>query len=131
MTDDELHDRYHCTTDPVERSHRYVLWLLVGGMTADAVAAMIGYSAYRIGHIAGRYNRETVTAPTACGISAMPLMHVGRSCRRHSRRSWERLWLARIPRATAGADGPWLPGSAFSRIESYLCCLIADADIVW
>lgn len=58
MTDDELHDRYHCTTDPVERSHRYVLWLLVGGMTADAVAAMIGYSAYRIGHIAGRYNRD-------------------------------------------------------------------------
>ncbi len=56
LTDDELHDRYRRTADPVERSHWHFLWLLAGGMTAAAVAAVTGYSAYWIGHIARRYN---------------------------------------------------------------------------
>ncbi len=58
LTDDELHDRYRRAGDPVERSHWHFLWLLAGGMTATAVAAVTGYSAYWIGQIARRYNAD-------------------------------------------------------------------------
>ena len=58
LTDDELHDRYRCARDPVERSHWHFLWLLAGGMTATAVTAVTGYSAYCIGRIARRYNTD-------------------------------------------------------------------------
>jgi transposase len=56
LADDELHDRYRRARDPVERSHWHFLWLLAGGMTATAVAAATGYSAFWIGQIARRYN---------------------------------------------------------------------------
>src|SRR5260221_10266352 len=56
LTDDELHNRYRRAGDAVERSHWHFLWLLASGMTATAVAAMTGYSAYWIGQIARRYN---------------------------------------------------------------------------
>src|SRR5690349_4731578 len=58
LADDELHDRYRRTSDPVERSRWHFLWLLAGGMTATAVARATGYSAYWIGQIARRYNRD-------------------------------------------------------------------------
>jgi transposase len=58
LTDDELHDRYRCARDPVERSHWHFLWLLASGMTATAVAAVTGYSAYWIGRIARRFNTD-------------------------------------------------------------------------
>jgi transposase len=58
LTDDELHGRYRRATDPIERSHWHFLWLLAGGMTATAVAAVTGYSAYWIGQIARRYNTD-------------------------------------------------------------------------
>src|SRR5215469_12486770 len=58
LTDDELYKRYRAADDPVERSHWHFLWLLAGGMTATAVAAVTGYSAYWIGQIARRYNNE-------------------------------------------------------------------------
>jgi transposase len=58
LTDDELHNRYRRTDDPVERSHWHFLWLLAGGMTATAVSAVTGYSAYWIGQIARRYNSD-------------------------------------------------------------------------
>jgi hypothetical protein len=40
LTDDELQKRYRAAADPVERSHWHFLWLLAGGMTATAVAAV-------------------------------------------------------------------------------------------
>jgi hypothetical protein len=46
LTNDELHARYRCARDPVERSRWQFLWLLAGGMTATAVAHATGYSAY-------------------------------------------------------------------------------------
>jgi transposase len=58
LTDEALHSRYRRATDPVERSRWHFLWLLAGGMTATAVAAITGYSAYWIGQIARRYNRD-------------------------------------------------------------------------
>src|SRR5215469_9187414 len=56
LTDDELQKRYRAADDPVERSHWHFLWLLADGMTATAVAAVTGYSAYWIGQIARHYN---------------------------------------------------------------------------
>jgi transposase len=58
LTDDELQQRYRCARDPAERSHWHFLWLLAGGMTAAAVAAVTGYSAYWVGQIAKRYNAD-------------------------------------------------------------------------
>jgi transposase len=58
LTDDELQKRYRAAADPVERSHWHFLWLLASGMTATAVAAITGYSAYWIGQIARRYNTD-------------------------------------------------------------------------
>jgi hypothetical protein len=46
LTNNELHDRPHRAHEPVERSHRHSLWLLAGGMTALAVAAVTGKSPY-------------------------------------------------------------------------------------
>jgi hypothetical protein len=45
LSDDDLHDRSRRAGDPVERSHWHFLWLLAGGMTATAVAAVTGYAA--------------------------------------------------------------------------------------
>ena len=56
LTDAEFHDRYRDATDSIERSHWHFLWLLASGMTATAVAAVTGYSAYWIGQVARRYN---------------------------------------------------------------------------
>src|SRR5260221_11896523 len=56
LTYAELYSRFRHATDSVERSHWHFLWLLAGGMTATAVAAVTGYSAYWIGQIARRYN---------------------------------------------------------------------------
>jgi hypothetical protein len=55
---DELATRYRSASDPIERSRWHFLWLLSRGFTATKIAAMTGYSAYWIGHIARRYNAE-------------------------------------------------------------------------
>lgn len=54
----DLAVRYRSCHDPVERSHWHFLWLLARGMTATAVARVTGYSAYWIGQIVRRYNRD-------------------------------------------------------------------------
>jgi transposase len=53
-----LEARYRRARDPVERSRWHFLWLLAGGMTATAVAAVTGYSAYWIGQVARRSTRD-------------------------------------------------------------------------
>src|SRR5215469_4323384 len=62
LTDDQLEAHYRQARDPVERSHWHFLWLLAGGMTATAVAAVTGYSAYWIGQVARRYIRAGPTS---------------------------------------------------------------------
>jgi hypothetical protein len=103
LTADELSSRYRRASDPVERSHWHFLWLLAGGMTATAVAAVAGYSAYWIGKIA---SAATSTAQTGCEIDATRRLQDSLTCRPHTSRHWRGPWLARTPRATAGADGP-------------------------
>lgn len=58
LTDDKLQKRYRAAADPAERGHWHFLWLLASGMTAAAVAAVTGCSAYWIGQIAQRYNTD-------------------------------------------------------------------------
>jgi transposase len=56
LTIQQLEDSYRTARDPIERSHWQFLWLLSRGLTATAVAAVTGYSAYWIGQIARRFN---------------------------------------------------------------------------
>jgi hypothetical protein len=82
LTNDELQKRYRAVADPVERSHWHFLWLLAGGMTATAVAAVTGYSAYWIGQIARRYNTDGPDGmrdqrhTTCAGRPALPAAHL-------------------------------------------------------
>jgi len=39
-TDDQLHNRYRCAGDSVERSHWHLLWLLIGGGAERAESAV-------------------------------------------------------------------------------------------
>jgi transposase len=58
LSPDELARRYRRAHDPVARSHWQMVWLLSTGHTAKQIAEMTGYSAYWIGQVAARYNRE-------------------------------------------------------------------------
>src|SRR5579863_9831846 len=54
---EELHERYRKATNPVERTHWHIVWLLKEGHTAGEVAERIGYSARWIRPIVGRSNQ--------------------------------------------------------------------------
>ncbi|MGO8951648.1 MAG: helix-turn-helix domain-containing protein [Ktedonobacterales bacterium] len=54
----ELENQYRTARDPIERSRWDFLWLLSRGFTATTIATITGCSAYWIGQMARRYNRE-------------------------------------------------------------------------
>lgn len=54
---EELESRYRKATDPVERSHYQILWLLAGGKKSERVAEVTGYSLEWIRTVARRYNQ--------------------------------------------------------------------------
>jgi hypothetical protein len=114
LTDDKLHDPYRRAGDPVERSHWHFLWLLAGGMTASAVAAVTSYCSV-LDWIESP-GATTPTAQTACATGAMRCAQGSRTCRSPNCRSWKRPWPVPILTATVGAGGPspsgWPSGSA-------------------
>lgn len=110
LTNDDLEGRYRRTRDPVERSHWHFLWLLARGLTATAVARVTGYSAYWIGRIARRYNRDGPDGMRDRRHTAEA--HPAYSFPRKSMLTCVRTSPSHIPLATAGADAPRLPGSA-------------------
>lgn len=57
MTKEELHERYRSATNPTERTHWHILWLMKEGHTPDQVALMLGYTARWIRTIAHRWNQ--------------------------------------------------------------------------
>ncbi len=57
LTTEELHDRYRSATNPVERTHWHILWLMKEGHTPDEVAFMLGYMARWVRTIVQRWNR--------------------------------------------------------------------------
>jgi transposase len=54
LTTEELHERYRSASDPVERTHWHILWLVKEGHTPDEVMAI--RPAF-VRTIVGRYNR--------------------------------------------------------------------------
>src|SRR5918995_6385805 len=54
----ELACRYHCATDPVERTQFHILWLLAQGRSRQEVAEVTGYSLRWISAVVKRYNAE-------------------------------------------------------------------------
>lgn len=58
LTTEELHERYRSTTNPVERTHWHILWLMKEGHTPEEVAFMLGYTARWIRTIVQRWNKE-------------------------------------------------------------------------
>jgi hypothetical protein len=57
LTTEELHDRYRSATNPVERTHWHILWLMKDGHTPDEVASMLGYTARWVRTIVQRWNK--------------------------------------------------------------------------
>lgn len=58
LTADELEQRYRKATDPVERSHWQMVWLLRQGRPTTEVAEVTGYSTTWLYAIVRRYNAE-------------------------------------------------------------------------
>ncbi len=57
---EELEHRYRKAKDPVERSHRQIVWLLSEGRTTEEVCKVTGYSPGWVRQIARRYNERGV-----------------------------------------------------------------------
>lgn len=57
---EELEHRYRKAKDPVERSHRQIVWLLSEGRTTEEVCRVTGYSPGWVRQIARRYNERGV-----------------------------------------------------------------------
>jgi len=57
---EELEHRYRKAKDPVERSHRQIVWLLSEGRTTREVCEVTGYSPGWVRQIARRYNERGV-----------------------------------------------------------------------
>jgi len=55
---DDLEYRYRKASDPVERSHFQIVWLLAQGKRVGEVSLVTGYCANWIRQVARRYNRE-------------------------------------------------------------------------
>ena len=55
---DELENRYRKATDPVERSHFQMIWLLAQGKRVPEVAEVTGYCANWIRILARRSNQK-------------------------------------------------------------------------
>lgn len=53
----ELESHYRKATDPVERSHYQIVWLLAGGKTSSQVSEVTSYSLEWIRTVARRYNQ--------------------------------------------------------------------------
>src|SRR5919107_3904144 len=57
---EELEHRYRKAKDPVERSHRHIVWLLSEGRSTEEVCEVTGYSPGWVRRIAHRYNEQGV-----------------------------------------------------------------------
>ena len=57
---EELEHRYRKARDPVERSHRQIVWLLSEGRTTAEVCEVTGYSSGWVRQIARRYNKRGI-----------------------------------------------------------------------
>ncbi len=61
LSAEELKQRYRNSSDPVERSHYQIIWLLASGKTVKEVSSITSYSTKWIDHLASRYNQLGAT----------------------------------------------------------------------
>jgi transposase len=57
LTPEELRERYRKASEPVERTHWHIVWLMKEGYTPKEVAERVGYTAPWVRTIVGRSNR--------------------------------------------------------------------------
>ena len=57
LTTEELHERYRNATNPVERTHWHILWLMKEGHTPNEIAFMLGSTARWVRTIVQRWNQ--------------------------------------------------------------------------
>jgi transposase len=62
LTAAELHERYRTATNPVERTHWHILWLMKEGHTPNEIASLLGYTARWIRTIVTRWNSAGASA---------------------------------------------------------------------
>jgi transposase len=78
LSPQELESYYRKATDPIERTHYQILWLLAKGKTSGQIAEVTGYSLFWIRRLVKRYNQE---GPKGMGDrrrdnpGAMPLLN--------------------------------------------------------
>ncbi len=58
LSSEELKLRYRNSSDPVERSHYQIIWLLASGKTVPEVSSITDYSTKWIYQLASRYNQS-------------------------------------------------------------------------
>jgi transposase len=54
----ELHEGYRKASNPVERTHWHILWLVKEGHTPNEVASMLGYTARWIRTVVASFNQQ-------------------------------------------------------------------------
>jgi Winged helix-turn helix len=62
LTIDELGQRYRQATEPIERSHYQIIWLLAQGRSTEEVSAVTGYGQDWIYELVRSYNRLSIAA---------------------------------------------------------------------
>ena len=58
LSSEQLKQRYRSSSDPVERSHYQIIWLLASGKTVPEVSSITDYSTQWIYKLANRYNQS-------------------------------------------------------------------------
>lgn len=56
LRDEQVYERYRACRDATERARWHVIWLKTQNRTADAIAAVTGYTAYWVRTLIHRYN---------------------------------------------------------------------------
>ena len=72
LSSDEMEQQYRQTSDPVERSHAQIIWLLACGKRVREVAEVTGYCANWIRLLTRRYNRG---APSLLSVDQQNRLH--------------------------------------------------------
>ena len=62
LTIDELEQRYRQATEPIDRSHYQIIWLLAQGRSTEEVSAVTGYGRDWIYELVRSYNRLGIAA---------------------------------------------------------------------
>ncbi len=109
-TEEELEHRYRKAKDPVERSHRQIVWLLSEGRTTQEACEVTGYGPGWVRRIARRYNERGVEGLGDPAGTATPAPGEGPCSTRPQSESCLRLCKNLLRAAGCGAGRRWHAG---------------------